>query len=299
MGDVLEVQQFSPDIVVLTVRGPLSDLFDRSSPNRLIQVISRFIFEQGLWGRVFVVDLSEGSSLDELDVAIIQDAHAKVAAVGGLLVVVDPDGYFPWPRSKRIPNLRSRSRPISRFKSREDAVMSARNETMPVAVQIFLDDESVAPEVEGALRAVLNTFGITDPKGLPPVHGSWYRQISGRIRRVGAAESGEDLARAIDIQLVQRYQAGIDSAASDAVANLITALEKTPGAVIQAGSILLVKYDSAVIVRQLTQREMTYWQDNPGLFKDPRRALLELQHADRRYDAESPQPTWGDEDPPL
>jgi hypothetical protein len=97
--------------------------------------------------------------------------------------------------------------------------------------------------------------------------------------RRAVSELSADLARAFNIQLVERYQAGIDASTSDAVATLITALEKTSGAVIQAGSVILVKFDNAVIVRQLTPREMFYWQEHPGLFKDPRRALTELEKA--------------------
>jgi hypothetical protein len=85
--------------------------------------------------------------------------------------------------------------------------------------------------------------------------------------------------RAAEIQLLDRFQAGIDAATGDAVAKLITALSDTKGAVLQMGSVLLVKVDETLIVRQLTSREMLCWQQNPGLFRDPAKALAELQRA--------------------
>ena len=66
------------------------------------------------------------------------------------------------------------------------------------------------------------------------------------------------------------------------MAKLITALDQTNGAVIQVGSVLLlVKVDETIVVRQLTSREMTHWQHNPGLFKDPATALAELRRANQ------------------
>jgi hypothetical protein len=47
------------------------------------------------------------------------------------------------------------------------------------------------------------------------------------------------------------------------------------------GSVLLVKVDETIVVRQLSSREMTHWQHNPGLFKDPATALVELQRANQ------------------
>lgn len=101
-------------------------------------------------------------------------------------------------------------------------------------------------------------------------------------RSAGTANRNDarrDVRRAAEIQLLDRFQAGIDAATGDAVAKLITALSDTKGAVLQMGSVLLVKVDETLIVRQLTSREMLCWQQNPGLFRDPAKALAELQRA--------------------
>jgi hypothetical protein len=100
-------------------------------------------------------------------------------------------------------------------------------------------------------------------------------------RRGNPADAAAEARRAVELQVLDRFQAGIDGVTGDAVAKLITALDQTNGAVIQVGSVLLVKVDETIVVRQLTSREMTHWQHNPGLFKDPATALAELQRANQ------------------
>lgn len=78
---------------------------------------------------------------------------------------------------------------------------------------------------------------------------------------------------------LDRFPTRIDKITSDAIARLITALADTDNAVIQAGSMLLVKLEGTIVVRQLTQRELDYWHKNPGLFRNPADALAELQRA--------------------
>lgn len=105
------------------------------------------------------------------------------------------------------------------------------------------------------------------------------RSLTELLKRAADSEAAAEARRAVELQVLDRFQAGIDGATSDAVAKLITALDQISGAVIQVGSVLLVKAEGTIIVRQLTSRGMTHWQHNRGLFKDPTAALTELQHA--------------------
>jgi hypothetical protein len=266
MGDIVEVLSYDKDIIVFTVKGALTEERNpRQVLNQLTQLISEIIGNS--WGEryYFVLDVTD-VSLEDSDIDIINETNAWVIGIGSALFVVSPG-------SSRVPH----SVPI--FDSVENALMKAEDREVPVQVQIFLEDESTAGEVELALQDVLGHFGTGPLVGPPPIYGSWYRRLAGWMRGTSQSAVGVDLARAMDIQLVGRYQAGIDAATSDAVATLLAALEKTPGAVIQAGSVLLVKYDSVVVVRQLTPLEMVYWHRNPSLFKDPSQALNALQQA--------------------
>jgi hypothetical protein len=55
------------------------------------------------------------------------------------------------------------------------------------------------------------------------------------------------------------------------------ALENTHNALIQIGSVLLIKVDGIPVVRDLSQRELAYMEQNPALFRDPAATLQELQ----------------------
>jgi hypothetical protein len=58
---------------------------------------------------------------------------------------------------------------------------------------------------------------------------------------------------------------------------LLMALENTHNALIQIGSVLLIKVDGIPVVRNLSQRELAYMEQNPALFRDPAATLQELQ----------------------
>lgn len=150
-----------------------------------------------------------------------------------------------------------------------------------ISVQIFLRDAAPGPAVEEAVREVLLMSGVEDVREEQLVIRSWYRVLTGLLKQAADSDAAAEARRAVELQVLDRFQAGIDGITGDAVAKLITALNQTNGAVIQVGSVLLVKVDETIVVRQLTSREMTHWQHNPGLFKDPATALVELQRANQ------------------
>jgi hypothetical protein len=150
-----------------------------------------------------------------------------------------------------------------------------------IPIQIFLADAAPGPAVEEAVREVLLLAGVEDVLDEELVIRSWYRSLTGLMKRAADSDAAAEARRAIELQVLDRFQAGIDGVTGDAVAKLITALNQTSGAVIQVGSVLLVKVDETIVVRQLTSREMIHWQHNPGLFKDPATALAELQRANQ------------------
>jgi hypothetical protein len=171
---------------------------------------------------------------------------------------------------------RTATRP-RRVATGEDAISDAVKPY--ILVQIYLTDAVAGPAVEESLRELLLMSGVDDIVKSPQVLGSWYRRLTGLLKRAADSDAATEARRAVEIQVLDRFQAGIDGATSDAVAKLIAALDRTQGAVIQVGSVLLVKVDDTIIVRHLTTREMVHWQHNPGLFKNPGAALAELQRA--------------------
>lgn len=173
-------------------------------------------------------------------------------------------------------------RVASRRRLRSAAEEEVRDAVEPdIPVQIYLTDALAGPAVEGSLRELLLSCGVEDIRESRITIGSWYRSLTGLLKRAADSDAAGEARRAVEIQVLDRFQDGIDSDTGDAVSKLIAALNQTKGAVIQVGSVLLVKIDDTIIVRHLTTREMIHWQDNPGLFKDPGSALAELQRANQ------------------
>ncbi|RJQ70993.1 hypothetical protein D5S17_28370 [Pseudonocardiaceae bacterium YIM PH 21723] len=148
---------------------------------------------------------------------------------------------------------------------------------------IYLDDAVAAPAVEAALHKVFQAFGLTVLELGEPIIRSWFRRMRVGARRAATGETGRrlyrELDRAVELRAVDQVQAQVDSAQAGAVAGLLTSLEGTQNALVQIGSVLLIKIDGVPLVRNLTQHEIAHLQRNPQLIRDPAAVLGELQRA--------------------
>jgi uncharacterized protein YukE len=151
--------------------------------------------------------------------------------------------------------------------------------SMEIDIQIYTSETSAGPRIEGSLRKLLADLGAADFRASDAEIGSWYRSLIAVFKQIADSDAGAMSKRAIEVQLLERFQAGVDGMTGNTVANILPALNGTRRAAIQIGSILIVKVDDTVVVRQLSPREMLHWRENPGLFKDPASALIELQRA--------------------
>jgi hypothetical protein len=155
----------------------------------------------------------------------------------------------------------------------------------PFAVTVYLAKDEGHEAVQEALADVLTAFDFEVVDSLPPLHGSWYRDLIATSRRaLTSRELGERLRkveRGIELQLLHKHQAEIDSMQGDAVAKLLTALEHTPDALVQIGSVLLVKVDGVPAVRNLTHIELRHLEHNPKLLRSPATILDALQAVDQ------------------
>jgi anti-anti-sigma factor len=161
--------------------------------------------------------------------------------------------------------------------------------------KIYLASEDNHEAAEAALADVIRAFGLQVDMAFRPVRASWFREFLLKARKHGKTalpveNQLDKLVRTIELQALHRPQAEIDAAQGDAVAKLIIALDQTPRAVVQVGSVLLVKVDSNIVVRNLTQLELAHWERNPALFRDPDAALNELQRASTQSEHPGPPP---------
>lgn len=178
------------------------------------------------------------------------------------------------------PTFRTSPREVRHSKiRRESGVPPTRPLLAGVPVRIYLEG-GIDPEgVESAVIDLLEAYGFMVEDRNPPVMGSWFGEL--RVKAKGSNLSVDDqlakLAQAIEFPGLDRPQSEVDLNQAEAVRRLLSALATEENALIQSGSIFIIKIDGNIIVRNLTQLELTYCNRNPALFKNPRKALDALQ----------------------
>ena len=156
--------------------------------------------------------------------------------------------------------------------------VTASRHALPISIFLGSDVDSAA--VESAVVDAVASLGFEVDIRKPPIIGSWFRVMLGRSREAltsdAAAEIALRLERAIEIQALHKPQADIDWSQADGVAKLITALDGQPNALIQIGSVFLVKVDGVIAVRNLSQRELAFLQRNSRILTTPKEFLNAL-----------------------
>lgn len=182
---------------------------------------------------------------------------------------LDPDRRWdPVPYVAEVENARP-ERPIARS----------------IPVTIYLSDRAPHNEVQQAVTKLLSAFEFEVVDVLEPIEGSWYQALVARLRQALTSDELADrlqkVERGVELHLLHKKQAEIDSLQAEAVARLLTALEGTPSALIQIGSVLLVKVEGVPAVRNLTQQELRYLERNPSLLRNPAEVFDALDAAIR------------------
>jgi excisionase family DNA binding protein len=165
------------------------------------------------------------------------------------------------------------------FRVPEQAVTSYLRRSFEVAVRVYLQDGSDPGPIERSALDLLDAFGFIVERIDEPVFGSWFREFF--VRAKNSSPPVEDqlakLARGIELQGLDRPQSEVDLNQAEAIRRLLGALDRESDALIQVGSIMLVKVQNRIVVRNLTQVELAYFNQNPALFQDPGGALQILQ----------------------
>jgi Helix-turn-helix domain len=73
-----------------------------------------------------------------------------------------------------------------------------------IPVQIYLADALPGPAVEQALLEVLLTSGVEDIRETPVVISSWYRSLTGLLKRAADSEVAAEARRAVELQVLAR-----------------------------------------------------------------------------------------------
>jgi excisionase family DNA binding protein len=151
--------------------------------------------------------------------------------------------------------------------------------TSPTAIRIYLTIGDNPGPIEEAVLALLDAYGFEIEHRHAPVVGSWFREflVRAKASTPPLEEQLVKVARAVELQGLDHPQSEVDLNQAEAVAKLLSSLDADSDALIQIGSVFLVKFERKIIVRNLTQIELAYFNRNPALFQDPEKALQVLQ----------------------
>jgi hypothetical protein len=148
-------------------------------------------------------------------------------------------------------------------------------------VSIYLELDSGSSDVELAVVEALELVGLDIVESKPAVVGSWFGLRFARFRkRLSSGQADEVIARlerAVQDHLVAQQQAEVDVLQTQAVARLVTSLQRQENACVQVGSLVLLKVDGLVMVRNLTPEEMSYLRTCSSVLATPRDLLAALE----------------------
>jgi tetratricopeptide (TPR) repeat protein len=151
------------------------------------------------------------------------------------------------------------------------------SQVLPVRYYLDTDNRAVAEKVESALESLLDEHGFRVAMLYPVETGSFFRKLfyasRERLTPDEVAASLAKIERAAGVRALDLPQSQIDANRADGVAKLLAALEGSPSAVIQIGSILLVKIDGIPVVTNLTPQELAQLEREPDLFRSPNEVL--------------------------
>lgn len=150
------------------------------------------------------------------------------------------------------------------------------------------DNARVNAQISDAVMRFCDSLGLAVADNPPAVRGSWWKGWMGKTKAAltrpevtSRLEKGE---RALELTYLQRQQAAVDKDQAEGAAALLKALDGTPRAVCQIGSILVLKLPGgdgkpSVVTRTLTQKEMILLEQNQHLMKSPEELLRALSDA--------------------
>jgi len=172
------------------------------------------------------------------------------------------------------------------FRVPEQAVnqyLAESNRSIPVRIYLAIGDNPGLIDV--AVLDLLDAYGFQVEHLGAAMIGSWFREFL--VHTKDSAPSARlqltTLASAIELARLDRRRSEIDLNQAEVVARLLKALGTESDALIQIGSVLIVKADNKIIVRNLSQTELEYFNQNPALFRDPEKALQTLQRYSKDY----------------
>lgn len=150
--------------------------------------------------------------------------------------------------------------------------------TMPIT--IYLSDETIHPQVETAIEALLDEAGLQIESRDDPILGSWFRRMVATVKQAMGSPAGREAtliaAHIADTRLVLIQDATVTASLLQNLGPVLGALQPTKDAVIRAGALLIVKDDWVVKVFQLTAAQQALLDHRPQLSRSPHEVIAAL-----------------------
>ena len=158
-----------------------------------------------------------------------------------------------------------------------------------ISARIYTSRGRVGAATQDALSRLLDVFKMKIEFEFPIQYGSWFREFIVVMKNSsGPHEPDEQLSliqQCMEQQVSDMSPGKVDEMQSRAVANLLLALAQTANAAVQIQNVLLVKVRDMTITQNLAQLgSVIEWEKNE-LFRNPKKALHELQRATNHRDS--------------
>jgi len=167
--------------------------------------------------------------------------------------------------------------------------------TRYVPVRLYFSDpvpdERTRETIISAIVDLVEPAGFERSYELPEESGSWWKRFVLRTKGFFTQEEVRSrlqiAERALEVTYLDKPQAEANNLQAQAAAGLICALNSTPNACIQVGTLLLVKATdtegrSALVARTLTVDELRMIEENQAILRKPGEILEYLQTPMRR-----------------
>lgn len=157
---------------------------------------------------------------------------------------------------------------------------------LPIRVYLTKADKQQISQVSKAMNNFAKAFGFEISDDFPAETGSWWKRWFVKTREVISqpelTNRLEKIERALELKGLHKPQSDVDKNEAEATATLIKALENTPNAAIQVGTLLIVKGEdnsgkAYVQSRTLSPDEMICLEKNRHLFSAPQEILKNLE----------------------
>lgn len=168
-----------------------------------------------------------------------------------------------------------------------DTITDLGESPTTIPITLYLSESAGHEHVEAAVDELLWRAGIEVDERDDPIIGSWFRRLVGRLRTAVTSPAGRQVTdtavHAAETRLVHAQDAEVTAKLMQNLGPLIQSLEPYDNAVVRVGALLVMRFEGALAIHQLTPVQQLELDRNPALARSPLDILdmLERSRDDR------------------